>query len=220
MLLDFPELGPMAKGLPAQCEVSIPKNYSPSRPVPLFVWYGGGAGSHLTQGARGMVDFDQFVVVALPYPGGALPRLAVDGNTIDAFWDYQKPMLDRVIKLIPNISEEVRIVGGSSSGGHMVGSGLDCKWKGFADYFTAYVLHEGGHSPDMVFKGAKSSHRILVVYGEDSHVRAWQDYFIEKIEQCRGRVTYRGIENAKHGLNGHGKDAIHIWIDEQVLSRL
>jgi hypothetical protein len=220
LLLDFPELESMAKGQPAQCEVSIPKNYSPSRAVPLFVWYSGGAGSHLTKGARGLVDFDKFVVVALPYPAGQLPRLAVDGGTIDAFWGYQKPMLDRVIELIPNLSKKVRIVGGSSSGAHMVGSGLDCKWKGFADYFTAYVLHEGGHCPDMMFMGARTSHRILIVYGAASSARGWQDYFMARIDQCRGLITYREIENAKHGLNGHGKEAIHRWIDEQILSLL
>lgn len=32
-----------------------------------------------------------------------------------------------MIEIVPNISEEVRIVGGTSSGAHLVGSALDQK---------------------------------------------------------------------------------------------
>ncbi|WP_308986693.1 hypothetical protein [Thalassobacterium sedimentorum] len=212
--LDFPELGSMAKGKSAQCQLSVPKHYNPLRPTPLLVWFSGGSGSHVVQSAQGLVDFDEFLVLTLPYPDGRLPRLAVNAgeDEINAFWDFQKPMLDRVIELVPNISEEIRIAGGSSSGGHLVGSALDQKWRGFCDYFTGYILHEGGHCPEMKFSGTRSSHHILVIYGEKSTSREWQELFMERFDQARGRIEYIEVPNAGHGLNGEGKVMIREWI--------
>jgi len=216
LILDFPELGPMAGGKVAQCEISVPSSYDPSRPVPLLVWFSGGKGSHLTRSARGLVDFDRFLVVALPYPGGKLPRLAVDEgeDAIDAFWDFLQPMLEKVIERAPNISEEVRIAGGSSSGAHLVGSALDLKWRGFCDYFTGFILHEGGTSPEMRFRGTSSGHDILVIYGEESVAREWQDYFMERFERTSGRHSFVEVSGAGHGLNGKGRRRIREWIDE------
>jgi pimeloyl-ACP methyl ester carboxylesterase len=154
-------------------------------------------------------------VLALPYPDGRLPRLAVDaGNDeIDDFWEFQQPMLERVIAMVPNISEEVRIAAGSSSGGHLVGSALDQKWRGFCDYFTGYVLHEGGHSEEMVFSGVRSSHRVLVIYGEKSTAKEWQEYFMERFKRARGRTDYIEVPQAGHGLNGEGRRLIRDWIE-------
>lgn len=214
--LEFPELGNMSKGRPARCELSVPKNFDFSFPVPLLVWFSGGSGSYSVIGAKGIVDFETFLVLALPYPAGRLPRLAVnegDGE-INTFWEFQKPMLDRVVEMVPNISEEVRIAGGSSSGGHLVGSALDQKWRGFCDYFTGLVLHEGGHSPNMEFRGARSSHRILVAYGEHSNVRDWQEYFIKRFDQARGQIDYIEVPNAGHGLNSDARRLIRKWIEE------
>jgi hypothetical protein len=214
--LDFPELGEMAKGKPAQCQLSVPKNYDSSRPVPLLVWFSGGSGSFEVKSAQGIVNFDDFLVVALPYPKGQLPRLAVDagGDAINTFWEFQRAMLERVIELVPNISKEVRIAGGSSSGGHLVGSALDQKWKGFCDYFTGFILHEGGHCPEMKFSGTRSSHRILVIYGENSVAREWQQYFMEHFDQVRGHIEYIEVPKAGHGLNGDGKKRIRSWIED------
>ena len=177
----------MAKGKSGQCQLRVPKNYDPIRPRPLLVWFSGDPRSHVAKGASGLVDFDEFLVLALPYPNGRLPRLAVEAGAgeINAFWEFQKPMLERVIAMVPNISEEVRIAGGCSSGRHLVGSALDQKWRGFCDYFTSFVLHEGGYSPEMEFSGTRSSHRILVIYGENSVAREWQDYFMECIDLAR-----------------------------------
>lgn len=215
LTLDFPDMGEMERGQPARCELRIPGNYDPVRPVPLLVWFGGGKGSHKVNGARELVDFDEFLVLALPYPEGRLPRLAVkEGeDAIDAFWEFQRPMLERVIEMVPNISEDVRIAGGSSSGGHLVGSALDRKWRGFCDYFTGYVLHEGGTSPDMEYRGTRSSHRLLVTYGEETPHMEWQRYFMERIGEQSGRFTFLGIPDAKHGLTGKGRGMIREWIE-------
>lgn len=216
LIMEFPELGTMADGKPAQCELSIPKNFEADKPVPFLVWFSGGKGSHKTSSARGLVDFDTFLVLALPYPNGRLPRLAVDDgeDAINEFWDFQRPMLEQVIELVPNISEEVKIAAGSSSGGHLVGSALDQKWKGFYDYFTGFILHEGGYSPEMKFSGVRSRHHILIAFGENSNTREWQEYFMEHFDRARGRADKIEIPKAGHGLNNEGRQLIREWIDE------
>ena len=45
LVLNFPELGEMAGGKAAQCELSVPKNYDARHPVPLLVWFSGEKGS-------------------------------------------------------------------------------------------------------------------------------------------------------------------------------
>jgi hypothetical protein len=214
--LDFPELGEMAKGKPTQCQLSVPKDYDAVRPTPLLVWFSGGAGSHAVKSAQELVDFDKFLVLALPYPGGRLPSLAVNAGDgqINAFWEFQRPMLQRVIEIVPNISETVRIAGGSSSGAHLVGSALDQKWRGFCDYFTGFILHEGGTSPEMKFSGARDGHRILVIYGENSTAREWQNYFMGRFKRARGRAEYIEVPDAGHGLNGEGRELIRKWVGE------
>src|SRR5690606_32664340 len=101
--LDFPELGPMHDQKPAACEVHIPASYDPAKPVPLLVWFGGGKGSSSVDGANGLVDFDTFVVAALPYPDGYFPRLAAKDGKVDGYWDFHRVMLERIRRLVPNI---------------------------------------------------------------------------------------------------------------------
>jgi hypothetical protein len=163
--LDFPELGNMANDEPARCEVRIPENYTDSKRFPIFVWFSGGHGNCDVNSASALVDFDQFIVVAVPYPDGRLPRLGVRDGGIEDFWAFQFPMLERVKALIPNMSGTVRIAGGLSSGAHLLGSAIDLDWPGFTDYFTAYVLHEGGYAPHMTYTGISEATKVLLSDG-------------------------------------------------------
>ncbi len=217
--LHFPELPPMADNREAQCEVHIPKNYTSDKPVPIFVWFNGGKGDYRVDGAKGLVDFDQFVVVALPYPNGKFPRIAVDEGDIDAHWKFQKPMLDKIRELIPNIDPNIRIAGGTSSGAHNVGSGLNQKWHGFYDYFNAFILHEGGYAPSTEYKGA-SRKLLLVIWGEKSTAREWQAWFNKKIDASRAKITFISLPNAGHGLTGEGKNKIREWIQQTAIPKL
>ena len=215
LTLAFPELGEMQDKLPAACEVSIPKTYDPAKPVPLLVWLGGGKGSHSVGGARGLVDFDRFVVVALPYPKGRLPRLAAEdgGAVIDAHWAFARPMLERVAQVVPNIDPQRRLVAGTSSGGHLIAYGLDRGWPGFADYFTAFIVHEGGAKPlTPRLPGAKGK-RLLVVYGEESESLSWRTWFNWHVERSGAEAKIVGVPRAKHGLNEDGKKVIREWIE-------
>ncbi len=136
----------MADQVSTRCEIHIPATYEPGRDFPLLLWFSGGKGSCHVRSARDLVDFNEFVVVALPSPEGRSARLAVKGGEIDAFWAYHAPMLEAVKQAVPNIDPELRLVGGSSNGAHIIGSGLSRDWRGFSDYFTAYILHEGGYA--------------------------------------------------------------------------
>ena len=215
--LTFPELGPMHDKLPAACEVSVPSDYDPARPAPLLVWFSGGKGSQSVAGARGLVDFDRFLVVALPYPDGVLPRLAAkDGARIDRHWDYQRVMLERIQALAPNIDPARRFVAGTSSGGHLIAYGLDRGWPGFAEYFTHFVIHEGGSEPlAKGFPGAKDK-RLLVVYGEKSESIAWRGWFNWHVLQSGARADIVGLPDSRHGLGDDGRRAIRAWIDAET----
>lgn len=212
---DFPELGLMANGQPAQCALWVPENYNPQQTTPFFVWFAGGKGSISLDSLRDLVDFSKFLVLALPYPDGYLPRLAIkEGEgAIDAFWTFQQPMLQHIIHIVPNISNKVRIVGGTSSGAHLVGAALDRDWEGFCDYFTGYVLHEGGSSPDMQFNGTRNGHNILIVYGEESPYMKWQIFFMASIRKARGHIHFLEVPGAGHSLNHHSRQAIRSWIE-------
>ncbi len=217
--LDFPDLPAMAGNQSSKCEVRIPDSYNPQNTYPLFVWFAGGKGSYKVGGANELVDFERFIVVALPYPGGRLPRLAVNDGTIDAHWEYLAPMLEEVKKRVPNISETVRIAGGTSSGAHLVGSGICQEWDDFSDYFTAYVLHEGGYAPKKDYDAAKRK-PVLVIYGEKSPAYGWQKGFNEAIKGSRADLTFIAMPTDGHGLSGEGRKRIREWTDALVLKEM
>lgn len=211
--LEFRNLPPMANGQASQCEIRIPENYTPDKDFPLFVWFNHQRGSHRVSRAYGMVDPEQFIVVALPYPKGELPRLAVDGKTIDFFWDYLEPMLKAVKEVVPNISKDIRIATGSGSGAHLIGSGISLEWPGFADYFTAYALHAGGYAPSEEYYSARGK-PMLIVYGENSEALGWQEKFNETIKTSGADLTFASMPGDGHALSGKGRSRIREWTDK------
>ncbi len=213
LTLEFPGLPPMsADGQPSICQIHIPATYTPEGDFPLLVWFSGGKGSSNIAAARELVDFDQFVVVTLPYPEGRSARLAVKNGTIGEFWDYLEPMMAAVRKTVPNISKRLRITGGSSNGAHLVGSAICQRWDGFSDYFTAYILHEGGYAPDKDYSAARGK-RMLIVYGEKSTAHAWQLTFNKAIKPSEARLTFVALPDAGHGLTDEGRQRIREWTD-------
>ncbi len=217
LALEFPELGEMHGNLPAVCEVSVPKGYDPQKPSPLLVWFAGGKGSHRVEGARGLVDFDRFVVVALPYPNGHDMRKVIKDGGLEAVRTFHQAMMARVLALIPNIDPNVRVVAGTSNGAHLIGSALSLGWDEFTDYFTLFVLHEGGSAASNKYPGAKDK-RLLVIWGEQSEARRWQSWFNWRIGQSDARVSYHSIPVAGHGLNARGREMIRSWIEEMAFS--
>lgn len=215
LTLEFPDLPKMHGDLAAACEVSIPKNYDPSKPVPLLVWFTGGKGSNRVAGANGLVDFDRFVVVAFPYPNGHDMRQVIKDGGMETVRAYHQAMMGRVTALVPNIDPRVRIVAGTSNGAHLIGSALSLEWVGFADYFTLFVLHEGGTSASGKYPGAKDK-RLLVIWGEKSEALKWQLVFNWRIGQPGALVSYHSVPDAGHGLTPGGREMIHRWIDDRI----
>ncbi len=212
LTLEFPNLPPMLNDQVSQCEVSIPEDYSPDKPVPFFLWLSSQRGSSHISRAEGMVDFSKFVVATLPFPEGNRPLLAVKDKTIDSFWDYLRPMLEAIQEVVPNISDEVRVAAGSANGAHVIGSGIYLEWPGFVDYFTAYVLHAGGYAPGETYTGARGK-PMLVIYGEQSEALAWQDKFNEQIENSGAELTFIAMPEDAHALSPAGRERIREWTD-------
>ncbi len=213
--LEFADLPATANGQSAGCEISIPSSYRADQPVPLLVWISGGKGSDRIGGAADLVDAARFVIVALPFPESVPSVLKSLGDkSVNQVWDYQRPMLEKVRELIPNLDPEIQIVGGTSNGAHAIGSGFDQKWDGFADGFTGFVLHEGGGSPGNNYREARGR-TMLVAYGEESAHLDWAKWFIDKIEHVRPRLDVVGIPGEGHGLGAEGRKRIREWIDEK-----
>ena len=214
--LVFPRLGPMHQGLPAACEVSVPKSYDPARPVPLFVWFGGGRGTDSVKEAHDLVDFDRFVVAALPYPGGLGPRVAAEKLRVAEHWEYHSAMLARIEALLPNLDPRLRIAAGTSNGAHYIGYGLDQRWPGFVETFTAFVLHEGGTAPlSSAIPGARGR-RMLVTWGTASESLQWREWFNDRIAVVGADVTFAPVPGAGHGLDDKARRVIRRWTDALI----
>lgn len=212
-MLSFPELAKVGKGEIAGCEVQIPKEFKEGKPVPLFVWISGGSGSKRIKGAKGIVDFDKYVVVGLPIAQGVVPRIDYkSAEKMKAIWDIQGPMLKKLRNLIPNLNPNMSIVCGTSNGAHVIGTGLDQRWDGFYDFFNAFIMHEGGACPSYKFKGANGK-KVLVLWGAASPFIGWQKGFNKDIDDSRAKLTMKEIPGAKHGLTQEGRKEIRKWID-------
>jgi len=194
------------------CELRVPENYSEDKQIPIFVWFAPGNGSYSVKNVPPFIDFDEYFVLALPYLDNQLPRIAIQNGYIDEFWDYDRPMFEYVIDLIPNLSEDIRIAAGYSSGAHFVGSALDRDWLGFTDFFTGYVIHEGGGAPDMTYKGIKPSHKILVTYGKS--INSYGKLVADMMTQSHENISVYGIADTGHEINSQTISYIKNWIEE------
>jgi hypothetical protein len=197
-------------------EMRIPDNYRADEPVPLLVWFSPGGGSESVNSIPPIVDFRKFLVVALPYPAHKLPRLAIKAGaeTIDRFWDYERLMLEYVVDHVPNVSTKVRVAAGFSSGAHLIGSGLDRDWVGFADFFTAYVLHEGGYAPAMTYRGIKDEHKVLVTYGLKNN--SYGRVVVREMKRAHKKPDVIKLPHTGHSMSQEAIDAIREWIETHV----
>ena len=214
--LEVPDMGEVPP-LKRILEVRVPEHYREDQPVPLLVWFSPGGGSASVRSVPPIVDFSRFLVVAIPYPGNTLPRLAIKKGKaeIDRFWAYEKPMLAYVRDLFPNISDQIRIAGGFSSGAHLVGSGLDRDWPGFTDFFTAYIIHEGGYAPEMTYRGMQKAHQVLVTYGlkNDSYGRV----VVREMKRAGKTPTVKKLPHTGHSMSQEAIEVIREWISTVVL---
>lgn len=195
------------------CELRVPENYSKLEPTPIFVWFSPGKGSSSISSVPHFVNFEDYFILALPYLDNQLPRLAIKDGTIDEFWDYDYTMLAYVINIIPNLSSNTRIAGGFSSGAHFVASGLDRDWAGFTDFFTGYIIHEGGYAPEMVYSGIKPSDKILVTYG--ASINSYGKLVAQMMSQeHKENLTVYAVPDTGHEITTQTTEYIKNWLDE------
>ena len=200
-------------------EVRVPEAYREDKPVPLLVWFSPGSGSDSVISVPPIVDFHTFLVVAIPYPKHKLPRLAIKAGEerINDFWKYEKPMLEYLRYRFSNISQHVRIAAGFSSGAHLVGSGIDLDWQGFTDFFTAFVLHEGGYGPKMHFSGMHPGHKLLVTYGTQKGYRSYGKVVVRKMKHAGIHPSIITLPHTTHAMTQESIDAIREWIVQTLL---
>lgn len=195
------------------CELRVPENYKKDIEIPIFVWFGPGHGNNNIKNVPEFVDFKNFFILALPYLDNQLPKKAIKEGYIDEFWEYSHPMLEYVLNRIPNVSQNIRIVAGYSSGAHFIGSGLDRNWEGFTDYFTGYILHEGGYAPEMTYEGLYPLDEVLVTYGlkYDSPVKI----VAELMMQNHKNTTTYALPNTGHEITPETIKYIRRWVEEK-----
>jgi pimeloyl-ACP methyl ester carboxylesterase len=210
--LEFPELGEMRDRQPVAVEVNIPASYDPARPSPLLVWIAGGGGSHLVEGARGVVDFERFVVAALPFPEGRSVLQAGKKGELAGHRELMLVLLERLRDRLPNLDPRARYVAGTSNGGHLIAYAIDGAWPGFADYFTHFIIHEGGAKPLTHRLPAARDKRILFVYGEESSSLVWSTWFAWNLGQAGAAATIVGLPGSGHGFDASARAAVRDWI--------
>ena len=205
-------------GIHRSFEVRVPEAYQKDKPLPLLVWFSPGGGSDSVGAMPPIVNFQKFLVVAIPYPGNKLPRLAIKAGEkqINAFWEYEKPMLAYLQERFPNISQHIRIAAGFSSGAHLIGSGIDMDWQGFTDFFTTFVLHEGGYAPKMHYDGMRIDHKVLVSYGTKPGYRSYGAVVAREMKRHGLRPTIIKLPHTTHAMTQESIDAIREWIEETL----
>jgi hypothetical protein len=211
---EFPELIKDMSGGLAKFSVKLPADYSLEKPVPLFIFLGGGNGSNSPGGASGLTRGD-FLCAGLPYPDdGRNPAQNNMVGSFDEVWDYWKPMLAKLDEEFPNIDKRLRMIGGFSNGGHAIDGCLQD--KEFADYFNAFVLIDGGGALGRGYRSNKGEH-CWVAWGEKSPNA-------ENSQEVASRARRSGMEVVKSEMKGVGhafpaeeKTRVTEWIYSTVL---
>ena len=141
--LEFPDLPEDRRGEPAKVQVLLPTRYDPAQSYGLYVWLGGGDGGHHAN--ANVVDRTRFVCAGFPYPKGANnPKQANMVGDFPAIWAYHRPMLQELLRVVPNIHPRLRIIGGFSNGGHCIDGLLSVPSSDFRRHFGTVLLADGG----------------------------------------------------------------------------
>lgn len=221
--LTFPDLPADQNGEAATCKVRIPDNYDPAKPVPLLVWINGGKGSNAPGGGLPMVDLKNFAVAALPYPGNnPTPRDALNEEKIGPIFDYHRPMLEEIRKLLPNLDEKVRIAAGFSNGAHLIGTAIETGLTEYVDFFNAFVIVEGGAKSSSAKTKLRGKYAYLA-WGTDAAKRGSKDYMqtmVGGVEDAKLEVTISEMEGEGHAFPETEKAKVKGWIESVVIPGL
>lgn len=221
--LTFADLPADQNGQAASCQVRIPDNFDPGTPVPLLVWINGGKGSNAPGGGLPMVDSSKFAVAALPYPGNnPAPRDALSEGKIGAIFDYHKPMLEEIRKLLPNLDEKIRIVAGFSNGAHLIGTAIESGLPDYVDFFNVFVIVEGGARSSSAETKLRGKFAYLA-WGTDTAKRGSKDYMqamVGGVEEAKLETTISEMQGEGHAFPETEKAKVKTWIEAVVIPGL
>ena len=216
-VIKFPDLVEDRKGGAAEMGVSIPSGYDPSKPIPLFVWMGGGDGGNNAT-TLGLVDGDKFVSAGLPFPKGmnASSQANMVGDYRKIWKEYHKPMLTALFKKIPNLDKRLCIIGGFSNGAHcIVGVLGEAPDGGYPEFFNCFIIVEGGAGFGAKRpKGGKGNY-LFAAWGEGS-TNAEQTETAAK--KARGMIVEKyEMPDTGHTFSDGGKAKAKTWLNDVVI---
>ena len=222
--LEFPALPTDKTGAPAVCNVRLPDDYDPAKPVPLLVWIGGGQGSNQPGGGFPLVDKAHWAIAALPYPSTAPPpALALDNEKdLDAILGYHKTMLAEVLKLLPNLDPKLRIVAGFSNGAHTIGTYIARGENEFVELFHAFVIIEGGGNFGKAKKKLRDKFAYLA-WGNDASKKGSKEYMAyirDGVKDARLETTTHEMDGVGHAFPDAEKALVKEWIEKTVVPSL
>jgi len=208
----FPELGASRSSDPAKIQIRIPENYQPDKPAPLALYFGGGEGTDNCDALKTLVDSSEWVLVAFPFPKDVTtPLHAYDEGKGGDLIKFQEPMLDRLQALLPNTDPQRRVVVGTSNGAHMIAIGACDGWKEFSDYFSAFVMHEGGGSESKDFSPLRKK-AVFVLMGRQSTSLGFSERVVSNVKKARIKPDVFVAESEGHGMGDDSRAAIKEWI--------
>jgi hypothetical protein len=223
--LEFPSLPKDHNGNTATCNVRIPEDYDPTKPVPLLVWIGGGKGGNTPNGGFALVDKGHYAIAALPYPSTVpTPNTALDNpKDFDVIIDYHKAMLADVVKLLPNLDPKIRLVAGFSNGAHTIGTNISRGEGYFIDLFNAFIIIEGG-GRDVEAKKKLREKFAYLAWGNDVATKGSKDYMAnyvcKAVKDARLQVTDHEMDGVGHQFPDSEKVLVKEWIEKTVLPGL
>jgi len=214
---EFPELIKDMRGEPAAIKVKVPAKYDPAKPVPLFIYLGGGNGGNSPAGASGLTK-DDFLCVGFPYPDdGRNPAQDNMVGSFDEVWEYWEPMLKKLDEEFPNIDERLRMIGGFSNGGHAIDGLLG--ETAFADYFNAFILIDGGGALGGKYRSAKGEH-CYIAWGENSPNAVNAEEVETRARRSGMKYVASEMKGVGHAFPESEKEKVKAWIYGVVLPGL
>ncbi len=210
--LIFPDIGASRSSNPTRIQIRIPENYDSDKLSPIALYLGGGEGNDKCDPLNQFVDRNEWILVAFPYPSSAPRPLDAyrDGKSDDLI-SFQEPMLERLQAILPNTDPERRVVIGSSNGAHMIGIASCDGWKEFVDYFSGFVLHEGGGSKSRDFSALRRK-KVILLMGAKSEGFEFAEGIEDRLKKARVKAEIFVADEEGHGMGNASRETIKNWI--------
>ncbi len=179
----------------------------------------GGDGGSDPGPATTLVDAGKFICVGLPFPMGCTnPRQANLVGNFPAMWAYHRTMLAELERLVPNISQRLRVVVGFSNGAHTIAGYMALPEPNLLPGFTTYILAEGGDQGD--YRHLAGRH-VCVAWGEVGRTnKTGSLQLAAAAEAAQMKVVRVPQPGVGHAFDNVGKTAARQWLQGTVIASL